>query len=134
MKRDPALIPLSRDHHQMLLLARLIRNDAPPYQGLPREATEKLQYARDFYRDFILHHFEKEEQLFRWVEGQGNEALIQLVTDLRNDHTGLKQDFENLSQETMDRVGRSLEKHIRKEERVFFQQLQAQLDLTSLAK
>jgi hypothetical protein len=35
MKRHEALIPLSRDHHGTLILARLLRSDAPPYKGLP---------------------------------------------------------------------------------------------------
>ena len=52
MKRHKALIPLSHDHHLLLLLAQLIKKNAPDYKGLPKDLKEKLSIQLIF----IIHH------------------------------------------------------------------------------
>ena len=56
MKRHPALIPLSREHHGALILARLIQKDAPPYKGLPLEINGKAVYAQEFYKNILSYN------------------------------------------------------------------------------
>ncbi|MEL6533879.1 MAG: hemerythrin domain-containing protein [Bacteroidota bacterium] len=131
MKRHPALIPLSREHHQMLLVAQLLKRDAPPYKGLPTDPEGKVAYARRLWRDLIEDHLTKEEEvLFPMVEE--NEALNALVSELRQEHHTLRKQWQGVEKypnnlEVSDTFGRMLEAHIRKEERVFFQKMQAEL-------
>ena len=63
MKRHTALIPLSQDHHHGLLLAQLIKKNAPEYKGLPKDLIGKMNYTNDIYNTELEHHFEDEEKL-----------------------------------------------------------------------
>jgi len=136
MKRHPALIPLSREHHQMLLLARLLQNDAPPYKGLPTVKEEKLAYARHQFEMMIEGHFQKEDQNFSEMKLRLSMELQRMVEELIKEHILLRKKFHNLDVETLDETGKMLEKHIRKEERVFFEDIQKELgdDLNDLIK
>jgi hypothetical protein len=55
MKRHPALVPLSRDHHHALVIARRLR-----------QATE--QTADDAARAFLAHWHDEERHHFRLEE------------------------------------------------------------------
>lgn len=127
MKRHDNLVPISQEHHQMLLLARLLRNDAPPYKGLPLDKSEKVTYAQDQFEDLIDEHFKKEEKLYEWVLRQEDNELVKMTDELQEDHNSLRKQFERLSTASMDKLGRDLEKHVRKEEREYFQKIQEKL-------
>ncbi len=137
MKRHPALIPLSREHHQILLLAQLLKKDAPPYKGLPTDTEGKIAYARDLFSSLINHHMAREEeQLFSYLVGK-NQELEVLCEDLRKDHQEIRSLFQQLEstqdqRETTDQLGRLLERHVRQEERVFFEMIQEKLDEPAL--
>src|SRR3954447_26755868 len=81
MKRHQSLIPLSRDHHAALLLARLLQIGAPAYKGLPSDAEGKLAYAFQFYENELISHFNKEEKIFQLVTGidESLDVLLQEV-------------------------------------------------------
>lgn len=113
----------------MLLLCRLVRSDAPPYKGLPQKKDEKLQYAKDKYKDLIRPHFVEEEKLFSWVARQGDQELFEMSEDLIAEHKRLHAIFQTISIDSMDKAGRTLEEHIRHEERVYFQKIQEKLAL-----
>ncbi len=136
MKRHPALIPISKEHHQMLLLARLLQNDAPPYKGLPTVKEEKLEYARQQFELMIEGHFQKEDQTFSEMKLRLSMELQRMVEELISEHILLRKKFHNLDVEKLDETGKMLEKHIRKEERVFFENIQKELgdDLNDLIK
>ena len=129
MKRHPSLAHLSRDHHQALILAQLLKKDSPAYKGLPTEMKEKADYAIRFYREELVEHFEKEEVIvIRNVQGVRAE-LDQLGKELIAEHIKLRDLFketettEDLANH-LDLIGNTLEQHIRKEERVFFPMIQ----------
>jgi hemerythrin-like domain-containing protein len=136
MKRHPALIPISREHHQMLLLARLLQNDAPPYKGLPTVKEEKLEYAGNQFELIIENHFQKEDRVFSELKLKLSMELQQMVEELIKEHILLRKKFHNLGIESLDETGKMLEKHIRKEERVFFENIQKELgdDLNDLVE
>ena len=123
MKRHPALIPLSRDHHGSLILARLLQKNAPAYKGLPTDLAGKRKYAVDLFLADIRPHFEKEERLFDAVFH--HEQLQPLIDELRNEHLEISSMFERImgpvDLEDLDRLGTLLERHIRKEDRQLFQ-------------
>ena len=129
LKRHPALIPLSREHHQWLLLAQLLKKDAPAYKGMPGTPTDKVAYARELWEQLIAPHIEKEETYLFPKVAKLAPDLVALLNELRLEHELLRNSFDKLHHEvtTMDRLGRLLERHVRKEERVLFQQVQALL-------
>lgn len=129
MKRHKALIPLSHDHHHGLLLAQLIKKNAPDYKGLPKDLQGKINYTLETYNSSLINHFDDEEKiLFPFVVGKDGK-LDYLIDEIIGEHRLL----ENLITELptsknqtilLDEIGRILESHIRKEERVLFPKVQ----------
>ena len=128
MKRHEALIPLSRDHHGTLILSRLLRSDAPPYKGLPLEVKEKAEYALKHYREELLHHFEQEEKMIPVLKGV-NTTLDSLLACMKVEHQELHSLFNSITMNEelssqLDKLGRALESHVRKEDREIFPLIQ----------
>lgn len=124
MKRHEALVPLSREHHLTLILARLLQKDAPPYKDLPQRPAGKIIYAKAEYRLHIQPHFSKEEKMFALLKGV-NEKVDTLAGELIQDHHRLVACFDTMNAarvdtELMEETGKLLEAHIRKEERILF--------------
>ncbi len=133
IKRHPALVQFSRDHHFGLLLVWKIR------QGLKSNiATERISnYLLYFFEQDLLPHFKKEEEdMFTKLPEDDN-----ILTKALNDHKriyslvnliGTDKSNPNLLSEFAD----TLDQHIRFEERTLFNHLQntlTEIDLTALA-
>jgi iron-sulfur cluster repair protein YtfE (RIC family) len=128
MKRHEALAPLSREHHGALLLAQLLRKDAPAYKGLPTLPQEKLIYAVNFYKANLLTHFIKEEELLARVK-QYHPEIEKLAAEIITEHRQLTNLFNSLGKNkncinALDELGNALANHIRKEERILFPLIQ----------
>ena len=129
MKRHSSLAILSREHHGALILAQLLKKAAPEYKGLPTDIEGKADYASQFYRDELIKHFCEEEQvLIKKIKGI-NAHLDELGEEITKEHAELKAAFESIKSSNdlathLDKLGRSLEQHIRKEEREFFPLIQ----------
>ena len=138
MKRHPALIPLSRQHHDALALCVFID------RGLKKEPTvEKARQLREqaveTYELLIRGHFEVEEAvLFPMVRRRlpKSDALNELMAE----RPPLRHAFENLANRrgadliaALRQLGVALERHVRKEERELFPLIQQKLDESSLA-
>jgi hypothetical protein len=63
MKRHLSLQPLSREHHEALLLAQLLKKNAPAYKGLPLNEHEKIAYAVTFLKRILPNIFWKRRKL-----------------------------------------------------------------------
>jgi hemerythrin-like domain-containing protein len=138
MKRHPILIPISREHHQVLLLAQLLKKDAPPYRGLPDTLEGKILYAVKQYDALLQTHLLRDTQvlypfLSKWA------ALQALVIDLESQANRLNTRFENLSSTAqiheLDEMGHDLERYVRTKERELFektQQLISENDMQTL--
>ena len=57
IKRHKALQPLSRDHHQGLILAQILKKGAPQYKGMPSTIEGKKEYAIAFSESELKQHF-----------------------------------------------------------------------------
>lgn len=128
MKRHEELIPYSRFHRKILFLALIAKKNAPAVKGYPTETEEKINYALTFYKQELKDHFLTEEnELFKTYENQDKEVDL-LINELKKERATLKllfQSLENTKEETtLNRLGELLEKHVRKEERSFFELLQ----------
>lgn len=133
MKRHSALVPLSQDHHKGLLLAQLIKKNAPEYKGLPADLIGKMNYAKEIYTDELEHHFKDEEQIvFPFLTGK-NKDVDALISEILNEHVILKEKILSLNEnpdlsDELDEIGKILEEHVRKEERILFEKAQVLLN------
>ena len=121
-------MPLSREHHGALLVARLLRKDAPVYKGLPQQPEVKAVYAINFFKTNLVSHFSKEEALLHQVKKYNNE-IEKLTGEIISEHLQLSAMFNALQDakeltDAMDKLGTFLEDHIRKEERILFPLIQ----------
>jgi len=128
MKRHKTLIPLSRDHHETLILARLLRADAPPFKGLPLEAKGKAEYAIKHYREEMVAHFIQEEKMIPLLKGI-NASLDSLLECMKVEHQELHSLFGSINMDQdlsaqLDQLGRAIESHVRKEDREIFPLIQ----------
>jgi iron-sulfur cluster repair protein YtfE (RIC family) len=133
MKRHPALIPLSQDHHKALLLAQLIKKNAPVYHGLPTDLMGKMNFAKEIYHTELENHFRDEEQfVFPYLNGKDVE-LDNLISEIVHEHIILKERITSLNDnlnlvDELDEIGKILEEHVRKEERILFEKAQTILN------
>ena len=128
MKRHPALTPLSREHHGALILARLLQKDAPVYKGLPTDIQGKAEYAFKFYQEELVKHFEDEERVLKLVTGVKSNLDFMIETIYR-EHQELHKLFQSIDNHPdlishLDQIGKTLETHVRKEERELFPLMQ----------
>jgi hemerythrin-like domain-containing protein len=133
MKRHSSIVSLSRDHHGALILARLLQKNAPAYKDLPGDVKGKAVYATEKYQTELLDHFLTEEKsLLDQVIGV-DKRIDELATQIHAEHTVLRALFEMIPssknlEDDLDSLGRALENHIRKEERVLFPLIQETCD------
>ncbi|HVU94327.1 MAG TPA: hemerythrin domain-containing protein [Puia sp.] len=131
MKRNPHIIPLSRDHHTALLFGWKIR------QGLAKGA------ALDRIRPYVLYfsgrhlekHFAEEEELL-FHNNTGCPLCDQAIEDHRQIRALVEtiRDPEAGTPETYRTLADLLERHIRFEEREVFPWLETQLAPERLAR
>ena len=124
MKRHSSLAHLSREHHGALILARLLQKNAPLYKDLPSDTNGKADYAFKFYHSELLKHFEEEEKVLKLVEGI-NKPLDLMIGSILHEHQELHSAFKSINNHPeitmhLDKIGKLLENHVRKEERQLF--------------
>lgn len=128
MRRHPVLIPISREHRRILLLAQLLKKNAPPYKGLPTDLDGKQVYATQLYDELIKAHMAREDRLFNVIRGLDEHTDL-LINELESEHEAMNILFEKAAEgklhvEQADELGFMLEKHVRKEERQLFERVQ----------
>jgi hemerythrin-like domain-containing protein len=133
LKRHPALVPLSQDHHFGLLLGWKIS------QGTQKsvESQRIAAYVLYFFEEHLQKHFQEEEKyVFSLLDSKDDmrkDAMKQHV-DLLELKKELERNEENRLP-LLEQIGTSLTAHIRFEERELFpymQQKLAQQELLSL--
>jgi hemerythrin-like domain-containing protein len=135
MLRDPALIPLSQQHHNGLALCvlteRALRQDRSP-----ATVRQLARRAIDRYEIELTNHFQIEEQLlFPLIEQELGETPI--IRELVADHRALEGMIVQMrtapSAELLERFCDLLRRHIRREEEELFQDIQQRLPKDVLA-
>ena len=133
MKRHPALVPLSRQHHDGLALGvfieRALRPPADPAAG------ERLRrQALDLWELELSGHFKVEERILFPAARDAIETPA-VVDRLLREHDELRIDFAALERagpeqltERLLTLRERLVRHIRQEERVLFEAVQASMD------
>lgn len=126
LKRHPALIPLSKDHHFGLLLCWKIRT------GVKKEIApdRMVKYVSYFFDSHLKKHFEEEEQHIFTLLPETNDKRKKA----ERQHRKLNRLVQKLSLEpektdiTLGQIEEELEAHIRFEERELFPFLQRNME------
>ena len=144
MKRHPALIPLSHDHHDGLILAQRIRQgrSRSPRARWPEDRPSQRDRVLEFFQQWFLPHLEAEEaHLFPVALAKLGEPEQQLIRELLDEHGRLRRLAGRLAESEepgleplLLEFAQLLHDHIRREERAFFQALQAQLSDSDLRR
>ena len=144
LRRHVALQDLSRDHHRALLLARGLRWDVPRHlrSDLPKTSVERAAHVRSVFDAELAPHFLAEESvLFPAVAGKDG-GIDGLCAEATNEHDALRALVAVLGEtnlgpivieHTLDRFGRLLEDHVRKEERSLYPRIQEVLGEVALS-
>lgn len=132
MKRHTVLVPLSREHHETLILAQVIKKGAPQYRGMPVDLEGKMEAVENHFRTHLTHHFRKEEKLFAKMQGRFPE-VDQLISQLTAEHRRIEAIIDEISnrvspEKNLHELGELIEAHIRKEERQLFELIPQRFD------
>ena len=120
INRHIAIQPISRDHHQGLLIGWKIRTGIR--QGVSPDRI--YNYLKWFYEKYQKLHFKKEERYLFPILGDDHEEVIRA----KNDHVKIHDFFKRkeVSKQDLLEFDKLLTSHIRFEERVLFNILQKQ--------
>ena len=118
-KRHASLQPLSREHHQALLLCWKFR------QGFAKgvEPERMMKYAGWFWTTYLAPHFKAEEDVFFPILAKDHPGIIKALKQ----HKDLKAMFHSKDSDvayTLRQIAFELEQHIRFEERDLFNDIQ----------
>src|SRR5712691_2862243 len=127
MKRHPALIPLSREHHDGLVQAVRLRRAAADGDASARLAAAR-EFVEFFRNDERVHLRDEEEELFplflRHARSQTAPLREARVQHVQLEGFARKLDIAvaagSVDRETLDAAGELFEAHIRLEERQLF--------------
>lgn len=141
MKRHPALVGLSHDHHHELVQARRLRlaAEAEPDERLAAAAA----YVELFFAETVRHFRDEEEELFPlYARRAGETPLLRRILQEHMQLHGLARALRaevaggEVAPDSVRRLGDLLHAHVRAEERELFPAIEAALtddDLAALA-
>ena len=137
MLRDPNLVPLSHQHQHALALCVRIGKAFEEVHDTPDVHHWEVEIVQLFEQELSFHFVAEEKLLFPVADRF--EELQQLVDELRIEHTLLRRNVENARQRQfrvtdLQVFTAMLSEHIRKEERVLFQELQRLLPAEELSR
>lgn len=136
LHRDQALQPLSRQHHQGLMVSLLLS------KGLKKQSATKpmRDFILQFWQDDLLKHFEAEEQALAPI-ANAYATLEPLISRMLLEHQQILLIINRINNEaraeqldTIKEFADKLEQHIRFEERELFEQIQQTLSAADLEK
>ena len=128
MKRHPALVPLSHDHHDGLLLAVKLQQGPRALLRLwSHDPFWQAEYVVRFFEEHLISHFVAEEQfLFPAASRHLKEhmALIERLLAEHKEMRALREFFRHPEEKKLEcnltHFGKLLEDHIHAEERELF--------------
>ena len=130
LKRDPALVPLSQDHHHSLVQSLRLRDAA---KGSPSDVPAVAPAFLEHWHSAMRGHFaDEEEVLFPRAEAVDPESVARLWAE----HAELASLVERLeralevgadARPLVNEIGWLVHDHVRFEERVLFEEVQSRL-------
>ena len=141
MKRHESLIPLSRDHHDGLVVAQglILGRSKAPRSNWPTDRRQQVDRVLEFFRADLRRHFQAEEEHLFPVVAEQLRNGVALARQLREEHDDMRARIRELEQEPatgleerLPALGECLKAHIRKEEQVLFERMQEEMDPDTL--
>lgn len=128
IKRNKALAPLSRDHHDGLLLCWKIRF------GIKNEVDARRigNYVQYFWESHLQEHFHKEEAHLFTLLPEQNEKRIEAYRQHKSLSELTQQVAKSPSYIILGKLAADLESHIRFEERELFNLIQESIDAATI--
>lgn len=120
IKRHEALQPLSREHHQGLLLAMKVGKGLK--KGVALNRIKK--YVDWFFSHYLKSHFEAEEKYAFPILGDNHAGIQQAIEEHRKIEAFVKSPMHGIQEEQLIEFKQLLEGHIRLEERQLFNEIQ----------
>ena len=139
MKRHPALVVLSHDHHEILLVGRLLRRRGATVTGGGRlDERRQRQVVRQFEAG-LRAHFRVEERALQVAAGSGKPRAAELLRAAAGAHRHLQRMLADVRRDAVTgsglaQLGECLHGYVRGQERELFQELQRVLSETELAQ
>ncbi|HEY1509168.1 MAG TPA: hemerythrin domain-containing protein [Solirubrobacteraceae bacterium] len=133
MKRDPALVGLSHDHHNALFTAMKLRRATEETAGAAREALAA------YWEDHGRTHFRLEEEVLYPAYAGHGDAYDELIARAMCDHIAIRQMIAAVLKDPnppLDRLhalGDLMNEHVRLEERKLFPLIEQALPAPELA-
>ena len=132
MKRDPALNPLSHDHHQALFQALRMKRAGED------DVAEVVPGVLEFWRGHGAHHFRIEEEVLLPAFARHRPPDDDRVVRVLVDHVWIRERMGRLEQGAtvaeLHELGERLDAHVRHEERVLFPAIEEALDAEELVE
>jgi len=136
VKRHPGLIPLSRDHHDALVVAQglIVGRSPAPRSDWPTDRRAQVDRVVSFFAHTLLAHFDVEEAHLFPVVVAHLPGEADLVAQLLDEHDAMRTQVRDLERDPttglearLPSLGRVLEAHVRREERVLFETMQREM-------
>jgi hypothetical protein len=133
MKRDPALVSLSHDHHQALFVAQRLR------RATDATAAEARAALADYWEGHGREHFRQEEEVLLPAYAAHADPHGPLVARALCDHVAIRQRVGAVAGgadaplDALHELGEMLAAHVRLEERELFPLIEAALPPDELA-
>ena len=132
-KRHDSLVPLSRQHHQALMLCLRIHRGVADHRDDIDWLVDKAALTVRFFDSELKLHFQAEEEIL-FPTMQSITTARDLIDELIDEHQRLKSQAADLNQMPREQLAGALngfadllEAHVRKEERVLFAIYEQQL-------
>ena len=129
MRRDPALVPLSHDHHRTLARARALRRAATGEPAAAQDAA--VAFAAHFDAE-MAPHFAAEERLLLPLLGPEHPFAARTLAE----HAEIRARVDALRRaatpDDLAALGRLVAAHVRFEEREAFEEVQRRADPAAL--
>lgn len=133
MKRDPALVSLSHDHHQALFVAHKLT------RASPQTADEAVTALRAYWSGHGQAHFRAEEEILFPAYAGHADPYDPLLARALCDHVAIRQRVQAVCRgpafgpAALGALGRLMQEHVRLEERQLFPRIEAALSVADLA-
>lgn len=130
LKRHPALKSISRKHHEVLLLAQILRNDVPTYDGMPKTAEEKRRHYQKEYSQLLEPLLAQDQALIAHMpENPSIKSLLNGLQDFDMLIIKASQQWKEAERgaDFIDSLAQSLIGYVRFKERQLFEAMQSYL-------
>lgn len=127
-----SLFSIAHDHFHGLMVAQMIKEDSEEIAGFPTSPEAKARYTVHFYNQELENHFYIEEYILQPAVTGISKEIDEIFKEVVKDHKDIEKMVEGLKDEKdlvrkLDNLGRLIEQHVEKEERVLFPKLQETL-------